>query len=696
MPGGKCSFQDAWMEHDDAHPFRKVWVRRGKDKNSAFCSFCKKNIDVSHSGVNALTSHEKGKKHQQSENNFTSGKQLTLHSFNKSIETRPTCTDKDDLSMPSSSSVCENLSPKTDAPCTSVESNRSISNFLLNESVTKAEILWCAYCVTSHTSTRMGGTAVNIFPCMFPDSCIASKLKLQKDKIGYSVTYGLGPYFNNLVTSSVKRSPVFALSIDESLNDICQKQQLDVVANFWDDESDIISTKYVTSLFLEKSTALDVLDSFLGFVNTENLSLDNLVQLSTDGPNVNLKLLFDLHSHMKSTLSSKKQILDVGTCSLHIINGAYKTAHKSVTWNLNQFLRAIYRLFKNFPSRRGIYKQITGSSVFPKKFCAIRWIENSSVIERSIAMLSHLKKYVSEIEKPPETQNFEIVKQILNTDCTLAAKLNFSSMIALELEDFLTRFQRNAPLLPFLHQEVFSLMRSIASKFIKNSVMDKMTTGAKLCSLDLNCDSNFKSLDNIDIGFGAMSSLKNVKEVDVQKFKLDCKKFLVALFKKLVLKSPLQKRVVLGATCLNPKIMKNAVLRESRINVAIQELIKHNQLTPANGDIIKRAYLSFCQDGEVKEVIDKFNWEKDRLDTMYSKLFKTISAEDVNKEFVNFTKKLLVCFHSNAAVERSFSFNKEFLVENLEEKSLVAQRLLHDHIISLEGMYNLAIYFLHL
>jgi len=39
---------------------------------------------------------------------------------------------------------------------------------------------------------------------------------------------------------------------------------------------------------------------------------------------------------------------------------------------------------------------------------------------------------------------------------------------------------------------------------------------------------------------------------------------------------------------------------------------------------------------------------------------------------------MLSLFHGNAAVERSFSINKECLVENLLEDSLVAQRVVYD------------------
>ena len=43
-------------------------------------------------------------------------------------------------------------------------------------------------------------------------------------------------------------------------------------------------------------------------------------------------------------------------------------------------------------------------------------------------------------------------------------------------------------------------------------------------------------------------------------------------------------------------------------------------------------------------------------------------------------------FHGNAAVERSFSINKECLVENLLNDSLVAQRVVYDSVSSAGGV----------
>lgn len=220
--------------------------------------------------------------------------------------------------------------------------------------------------------------------------------------------------------------------------------------------------------------------------------------------------------------------------------------------------------------------------------------------------------------------------------------------------------------------------------------MEDVTTSAKLRTIDLLYEGNFKSVELIDIGFGARSSLKNLKEIDSQKFKLDCKNFLIVMFKKLMEKSPLHKKMVLGASSLNPEIMKSEALRTSRARIAIEALISHSQLSPAEGDVVIREYKKFCENSAVQKKLNEFDWKRERLDNLFVILFNEIN-QGVNRTLSLFIQRILVCFHGNAAVERSFSFNKAFLVENLHEKSLIAQRSLHDHIGSVGGIHSLII-----
>lgn len=62
-------------------------------------------------------------------------------------------------------------------------------------------------------------------------------------------------------------------------------------------------------------------------------------------------------------------------------------------------------------------------------------------------MLPHLKKYISETnpKNAPDSENFVSGKKVLKEAAVLEAKPHFSSMIATEVEEFLTLFQRNDP-----------------------------------------------------------------------------------------------------------------------------------------------------------------------------------------------------------------------------------------------------------
>ena len=60
------------------------------------------------------------------------------------------------------------------------------------------------------------------------------------------------------------------------------------------------------------------------------------------------------------------------------------------------------------------------------------------------------------------------------------------------------------------------------------------------------------------------------------------------------------------------------------------------------------------------------------------------------KELWKVVKLLLTLSHGQATVERGFSSNKEVMVENLAQHSLVAQRVICDHVRSVGGVLNVA------
>ena len=425
-----------------------------------------------------------------------------------------------------------------------------------------------------------------------------------------------------------------------------------------------------------------------------NLNLKKMLQVSMDGPNVNLKFLRDLQAFLANSSDPDDPVLfDIGTCSLHVVNGAYKTAHNACGWKVHIFLRALYYLFKDFPSRRSDYIVATKSSIFPLRFCAIRWVENSRVIQRALDMLPFLKMYVAEVaKKPPASTSYEKVKKAVD-DKLLAAKLGFLQSVAIQLEPYLTRYQSNNPLLPFMYQDLYTLLRSLMLRFVKADIMSAVTSVSDLLAVDFAKKDNHKVLHDIDIGFAASAACKSPQlkghGVDILKFKEDCCKYLQHACKKLIEKCPLKYRLVKGASCLSPEVMLSDSLRESRVSTALEVFVDKKRMLPSSADIVKREYLKMCDNPNVKCLLRGFNRDKDRLDDLLHSVIGVDGCDSV--VLTTFMHQIMTLFHGNAAVERSFSINKECLIENLHEDSLIAQRVVYDAVSTAGGITGMDI-----
>jgi hypothetical protein len=68
---------------------------------------------------------------------------------------------------------------------------------------------------------------------------------------------------------------------------------------------------------------------------------------------------------------------------------------------------------------------------------------------------------------------------------------------------------------------------------------------------------------------------------------------------------------------------------------------------------------------------------EDRLDLFYADL---VVSSDTMKDLWKVVKLVLMLSHGNAAVEGGFSVNKELLIDNMTEETVVAQRVVFDAI----------------
>ena len=67
---------------------------------------------------------------------------------------------------------------------------------------------------------------------MFLDSEIVESFALCADKLRYLITYGMAPYFCDLLKDNVNNSDCYTVLYDENLNRISQTSQMDILLRY--------------------------------------------------------------------------------------------------------------------------------------------------------------------------------------------------------------------------------------------------------------------------------------------------------------------------------------------------------------------------------------------------------------------------------------------------------------------------------
>ena len=266
------------------------------------------------------------------------------------------------------------LIQKNNQPSCSKDSNqgdkqqKSLESLFSTNDTTKAEIIWILKCVMGGCSFRFNDDMSQKFQAMFPELEILNKFGLGRTKSMYAVKHGLAPHFKELLNSNLQKSEIFSYSFDESLNEATQTSEMDLYIRFWDDLDDSVKVRYYDSSFLGHGKHTDILNHFNEL--TKNLKSECLYQISMDGPNVNLKFFQEFSAKFK--VENYHSLVDIGSCSLHIVHGAFRTGAEKSEWSLKKLLKGAYTILHNTPARREDFESVTGSSTYPLSFCSTR------------------------------------------------------------------------------------------------------------------------------------------------------------------------------------------------------------------------------------------------------------------------------------------------------------------------------------
>lgn len=117
-------------------------------------------------------------------------------------------------------------------------------------------------------------------------------------------------------------------------------------------------------------------------------------------------------------------------------------------------------------------------------------------------------------------------------------------------------------------------------------------------------------------------------------------------------------------------------------------LVSNRKLPVADCDNCIFAFSQFIDEAIIDGSLSSFNKQIDRLDEFY---FSRLGSKSNTEILWRVIKSLLILSHGQANVERGFSINKQVEAQNLQEKSIVAKRIIIDHISSIGGIEKVVI-----
>ena len=343
----------------------------------ANCKFCKM-------GNVALYSHMHGKKHEEKiktaneiKNYF---KKCNIGDKSTNSKTSTSVTEKDEVGIKEPENNHVDLTGLEAKEEDSKHMQTTITQGMINSDVLKSEIIWTFFAVTKGYSNNSANDLNETFGVIFPDSSIASNFQLGKDKLKYLTNWGLAPYIKECLEDDVSKAPFVVIGFNESLNETTQTCQMDLVVRYWDPEDEQVKVRYWDSKFLGHTTHQDLLSAFLESVQGIDLTL--VIQVSMDGPSTNWLFYQKFVAHRLEELSIKQEMLNIGSCGLHIVHGTFKAGIEATGWKMKKTMSGSYHVLHDTPARCNDYVSVTQSIEYPFSFCATRWVEDVKVADR--------------------------------------------------------------------------------------------------------------------------------------------------------------------------------------------------------------------------------------------------------------------------------------------------------------------------
>ena len=317
-----------------------------------------------------------------------------------------------------------------------------------------------------------------------------------------------------------------------------------------------------------------------------------------------------------------------------------------------------------------------------------RWVEDKKVSDRIIEIWPSIVKIVNHWpklapSKQPKCKSYEVLKGVVK-DPLVVAKLNFFSFLAGHLLPYLTSYQSQKPMIPFLHSDLQQLVKKLLGLAIKSELIDKCKENSKsLLKIDLRDVNNHIKKKDMHLCFGTLDEIQSLlrndlaSQANISRFRVEAREFLVAMMEKIFQKNPLPFQFVQYVTVFDPKFLLNQASGDckSLFGKLMRVLVGLKIVPSTQADKALSEFTSFHEScmSEKRSDFEKFKRHKDRLDDFFMK-----TEIGSCKNLFSILKLVLVLSRGQANVERCFSVNN-VLKFNMSENSIVSRKLIIDH-----------------
>ena len=316
----------------------------------------------------------------------------------------------------------------------------------------RAEIIAILHFAAQNLSFSSSQNFTTLYQQQFPDSVIARNVKIGPSKMSYMVSYGLGPYFRQMIIKDiVEGNSYFTLHFDETIS-AQTKKHVDLLVRYWSEREHVVKVKYITLIMFGHAKADTVVDDMLQTLEELALSLRLMLSLGMDGPNVNKSVLNKLNK-IKTQKGFKELISCPTSCLIHVCHNSFR---KGLSKNgINAENADLFEMEESLCLEELVL------------WCHVQsqWLSLVPALEPLVEIKDALKKLVID-ELPKQDKNIRDSDKYLDIKRGLESKeiaVEIEFLIAVKplFDEFMTKFQKEEPMIHLLYPGCEKLLKTV-------------------------------------------------------------------------------------------------------------------------------------------------------------------------------------------------------------------------------------------